>query len=214
MPDDAATLSGFFEGAPITAERREAVESTGAIASLRARIARRVPHAAWPAVFAEVVKAANSLLAGGIPAVIESAWSSAHALPGITDAVKHGPDELVVVPLVTHSINSTQQPYVDVLAANTPLGRVTFEISLALTLAGAVLTLRGGKIVELRVGSCHGSGSIDCEGVVIAQRGTSPVKLPGIMSFNGGASPTPDSGSPPAPGDAAGADAKAGTGPK
>ena len=191
MSDDSATLGRFFDGPPMTGEQRGAVESTGGIASLRARVARRVPEAAWPAVFAEVVKAANEFLDGGIPSIIESAWTTAHALPGITDAAKHAPHELVVVPLVTHSINSIQQPYVDVLVANTPLGRVSFEINIALTLAGAILTLRDGKIVELRVGSCQGSGSMSCEGIVIAKRTLSPVKLPAVMSFNGGASPPP-----------------------
>ena len=140
-------------------------------------------------MFAEVVKAANEFLDGGIPSIIESAWTTAHALPGITDAAKHDPHELVVVPLVTHSINSIQQPYVDVLVANTPLGRVGFEINIALTLAGAISpceTARSSSSVSARV---EAAAAVSCEGIVIAKRALSSVRLPAVMSFNGGVSP-------------------------
>ena len=75
MPDDAATLSGFFEGAPITLEGREAVDNGGdrvpASAHRPPRTTRRLAGRVCRS------REGRQLAPRGRdPAVIESAWST------------------------------------------------------------------------------------------------------------------------------------------
>ena len=189
MSESPATLRGFFDDVPATTNDLRALESGEALAPLRKRISQSLPEKAWPAAFGEVMKKTDDLLDVSIPEVLASAWTAAGVLREYADAKKHPPNESTVVPLVTHTIRSVHNPYVELLVDDKTVGRVNFEVDLELTLEGVLLTIRGGHIVEMHVGSCRGSGSLSCEGITIAQTKSKPVMLPGSISFGKGTVP-------------------------
>ena len=189
MPNDSITLRGFFDDVGIAPDQWKTLESGGAIAAVRRRISRGVSEAAWPAAFQEVMRTTDDLLDIAVPEVFRSAWTAAGVLREYADPAKHPPTESTIVPLISHTIKSVHQPYIELLVADQPVGRVDFEIDLEFTLKGALLTIRGGKIVAIRVGSCEASGSMTCEGVVIARRASRTFALPGVMSVEKSVSP-------------------------
>ncbi len=189
MSEGPATLRGFFDGVPVRVSDLRALESGEALASLRKRISQSHPEKAWPAALGEAMKKTDDLLDVSILEVLASAWTTAGILREYADAKKHPPNESTVVPLVTHTIKSVHNPYVELLIGEKPVGRVNFEADLELTLEGVLLTIRGGHIVEMRVGSCQASGSLSCEGITIAQTKSKPVMLPGFISFGKGTVP-------------------------
>ncbi len=128
----------------------------------------------------------GELLNISLPEVAGAAWNKYQVLRKYADPKQYPPGETIVAPLVTHIITSIHKPYVEMLVGDKPVGRVDFEINLELTLEGVLLSIRGGKIVEMRIGSCQGKGRVSCEGVVIAKREKKPWLLPGAISLKEG----------------------------
>lgn len=182
MSENSVTFRRLFGDVMPTAKQLEALESTTAIKSLRDSISIRAPRGAWPAVVAAVMNATDDLLSVNVAEVLVAAWTAQGIVRQYADPNNHPPNETLVVPLVTHTIESVHKPYVELLIGDQSLGRVDFEIDLEVTLEGALLTIRDGKIVEVRVGSCEGKGRIDCEGVTIAQTNLKPILLPDVIS--------------------------------
>ena len=58
-----------------------------------------------------------------------------------------------------------------------------FELKVALTLDGAVLTIRGGEIYSVSPGTCKASLELKCEGYTMLKRESAPVRLPGTWTF-------------------------------
>jgi len=181
MSDRTVTLRGFFDDTPVTAHQLEALGSRETLTSLRAVLAKRAPDVTWSAAFAEVMKQTDDLLDVAIPELVVAAWIKARMLHRYADAQRSAPNETAVVPLVTHTVRSVHAPYVELLVGDAPVGRVDFEIDVEVTLEGARVSIRGGRVVEARIGSCQGRGSVSCEGKVIAERAAKPFLLPDVM---------------------------------
>ena len=65
-----------------------------------------------------------------------------------SDPAKYPPEDVVVVPLTKHKVESKHHPYLELSVDGKALGRLPFEIDLALTLEGVELTIQGGRIIE------------------------------------------------------------------
>ena len=194
------SLRDFFDWSELTPERLLPLESMKKIASLREVLTRSVPNATWPVALKEVMAKMGELLNISLPEIAGAAWNKYQVLRKYADPKRYRPDETIVAPLVTHTITSVHKPYVEVLVGDKPVGRVDFEINLELTLEGVLLSIRGSKVVEVRIGSCQGKGSVSCEGVVITKREKKLWLLPGVISLKEGIpiGPAPRGASQPA----------------
>ncbi len=92
-----------------------------------------------------------------------------------------------MVPLVEHTLVSKHAPTLQPVLNGAPLPvKLTFDITLGLGLQGAMLAIRSGKIMEIRTGTCTGSGAIKYKGFAILEKKTAPVALPGTITLKQG----------------------------
>jgi hypothetical protein len=186
MPSVSVSLKDFFDASALASQWPAALASNENIASLMQNVSGKAPDVAWPAALGEITRTITDLLDISLPELAAAAWGKYGVLRKYADREKYPPSESIVVPLVTHTISSVSKPYVEVLVADEPVGRVNFEVTLDLTLEGVLLTIRDGKIIAVRIGACHGKGTIRCEGVVVAQRETKSFVVPASIALDPG----------------------------
>ena len=61
-------------------------------------------------------------------------------------------NETVLVPLLTHTIESTHEPSLDLTQANIVIKRVQFSVSLEIEVEGLVLKIGQGRIQQIEAG--------------------------------------------------------------
>lgn len=192
MSPTSVTLRGFFASSDVAQDR---LESSPEVAALRSALSLRGPKGAWPGVRGGIIGSIDELMDIPFAEIAAGAWDKYQVLRKYADPKKYAPDEVIEIPLATHTIRSEHKPYLEILVDDKVMGKVDFDIALALTLEGAVVSIRDGKIREIRVGSCEGSGSVKCENIAIAERKTRTFQLPGSIPLGDGISVAPRDGS-------------------
>jgi hypothetical protein len=150
-------------------------------------IARNLPRVDGLLAHAAAVRA----IAGRIPdllrldlgVVLVGGWKKLAELRSYTDAKKYGPEETVVVEITRHVITSVHKPTLDVIVNSVKVDTVPFELKLTVTLDGALLTIRAGKIYSVSPGACKGSFELKCEGFSLLKQDPAPLRLPGSWTF-------------------------------
>ena len=90
------------------------------------------------------------------------------------------------VELVKNTVVSKHSPTFRPIVNGLPLGKLKFDIVLKLTTNGGILIIRDGRVMEVRTGTCIGSGSIEYAGVAFIEKETAPFSLPGSITFKQG----------------------------
>lgn len=115
------------------------------------------------------------------------AWRKRSEITQYRDRGKYPPGETHIVPLLEHAVVSkhslTIQPVVNDMELPT---KIKFDIVLKLKMKGAMLGIRDGRIMEILVGSCTGSGSIQYAGATILEKKTAPFTLPATINLGEG----------------------------
>lgn len=79
----------------------------------------------------------------------------------------------------------SHEPQVEICVEARPIAELHFRVDLALEIESAILTIRDGKIRALSTGACKGTGTLRCEGLVLA-RASRAFAIPGSLSFREG----------------------------
>ena len=175
-----------FNEKGLSQDRLSEIEATGKISSLKEGILKEVKETTWPVAFNEIMKKVGDLLNISVPDVMVTAWNKHRILRKYLDREKYPPDETILAPLSEHTIESEHHPFIEVLLNNKPVGKVEFNINIALTLRGIILKIQNGKIKEILTGDCEGSGRLEYEGLVLFERVTGPIPLPGSIDLGEG----------------------------
>lgn len=130
-------------------------------------------------------------IAGRIPALLRldlgviliGGWKKIEELRTYTNAQKYGPEETIMVELTRHVINSTHDPNLEITVNHVKVDTMPFELKVSLTIDGAVLTIRGGKIHAVSPGTCKASLELKCEKYTLLKREPAPIRLPGTWTF-------------------------------
>lgn len=143
--------------------------------------------AIWPGTFAQIVGAIGDLLEVGIiEDIFIKVWNEAQMFQRYLDRNRYPSNETIIVPLAEHTIRSTHRPRLEIRANEIMLQRIEFEIMLRVTLKGAILEIRDGKIMKVRTGECGGKVELRCEGLLLASEAFETRRLPGEIEFKDG----------------------------
>ncbi len=188
MNQPSITLNKFFleREEDLSSKRLSALESALKVVSLRGTILRDAKAVGWPATWSEIVEKMKDLLDIGIPEIMVSAWNKYRILVKYLDREKYPPGETFLVPLAEHTIRSIHHPFIEILINDQSVGKIQFDLDLSFDLKGATLKIQDGKIKEILVGSCKAKGVIKFEDVVILERETDSIDLPGRISLGEG----------------------------
>lgn len=160
---------------------RPKVDASKAASSLRKTLSQEAGNIRWDLVSDVLVEKLAELLNVKLVDVLVLAWTKYDALAEFADPVRHPPQETDLVPLAEHTVRSQHQPYLEVLMDNRPVGRLTFDVTVALTLRGFLLQIQDAKIRAIQTGSCQGHACVALEKVVIYEKTFDEIPLPGTI---------------------------------
>ena len=188
MSNTQVTLNNFFSfnEKDVYSGRSKQVESRVNMSQLKEKITKKVGTIHLPSVLREAMKNTDKLLEIKIADIMICAWKKEGILNKYVGTQKYAPEEVVMIPLLKHTVKSVHKPYIEVLVNDEPVGKINFTVDLALILEGITLKVKGGRIVEILTGSCIGRGTIKCEDVVILEKKTKSFRLPGSIPFGAG----------------------------
>jgi hypothetical protein len=187
MSSPRITLKHFFglEAVNLTPDDVPALDTSEAYARVKAEVSAKA-GAVWRMVRSQVPDALGKLLDVDGTDVLIGAWNKARELRKYRDTAKYPPEDVVIVPLAKHKIESKHRPYLEVSVDGHGMGRLHFDVDLALTLEGVELTIQGGRIRKIRTGRTVGTGTLKCEGAVLHSIEKRLASLPGTIDLGEG----------------------------
>lgn len=164
------------------------VAKTQEFARVEQSIAQEIKGIPLPPAFREkIVRELPHTLDIDIKYILVWAWREHAEIAKYQDRRKYPPGESHVVPLLEHTVVSKHSPTIQPVVNGKELPiKLKFDVVLKLKMKGAMLSIRDGKIMEILVGSCIGSGSIQYSGVTILEKETAPYTLPGTINLGEG----------------------------
>lgn len=130
------------------------------------------------AVINEAAAALHEALDVSLGDILATAWTDSRKIRDAADPEMHGPDEVVIVPLLEHAIRSEHKPTLEFTVDGRSLFSLVFVVELALQLQQVVLRIKAGRIRSVVGGSCHASATLSCGGAELVRRDTRDIALP------------------------------------
>ena len=188
MSDSQVTLGRLFfpEAGQVSGSRWSALQSEQQWVELKERLAKEVKRIPWGGVLHNIRERFEALLDVPLSDILVGAWNKYRILLKYVDKEKYPPEEVIMVPLVDHTIESEHHPYLEFLLNEKSIGKIEFQITIAVTLEGFVLKIQDGRIREILTGNCKGKGTIQCENAVLLERESAPISLPGSIDLGAG----------------------------
>ncbi len=140
----------------------------------------------WQDAFAEAGQKVGALLDIKITDILVRAWQKHAELQQYADRDKHPPEESILVPLSTHEVRSEHHPCLEIFIGDHLLGRMVFDLILTLEVKGLILKIQDARIREIRTGECRGAGVFEFEKVVLLEKESQDIPLPGRISLGDG----------------------------
>jgi hypothetical protein len=188
MDNGGITLSSIFDYRDRGAEqaKSKALEGLAAFSALKRDLEKEAGNIKWPLAFTEVVGQIGSLLNVKLGDVISAAWNKYRLLMKYGDPAAYAPDEVFLVPLAEHTVISKHRPHIDVLVGDRSVGRIEFAVDVSLTLNGFVAKIKGGRLREIKVGTCKAKGTIACGDMLLLEKESASLDLPGSVDLGEG----------------------------
>ena len=188
MNESAPTVSGIFD---VDYERPaddhlKAVRASACLRGLAGRVGPSVPVQYWSSAVTNVMSALQRALSSPLTQIMADGWSHYQPFLKYRDSTRYPADAIVQETLVEHSINAQLRPRVKVLLDQVEIGTVDFEATIALKLAGGILTIQGGMFRKLRPGKCWVTATLKCEGALLSETKTRELILPLELRFGEG----------------------------
>lgn len=188
MSKEETTLKDFFsfKSGEISQKKMSSMEILRKVSAVKDVITKEAEEIRWPVAFDEIMRKTGDLLDVSLGDIMARAWNKYRVLAKYLDREKYSPSETFLVPLAEHTIKSDHKPHVDILLGEQLLGTIDFEIKVSLTLKGFIVRVQDGKIMEIKTGTCKAKGSITCEDLLIFEKETDSVTLPGTIGLGDG----------------------------
>lgn len=138
-----------------------------------------IKTAAMPDIGAKIAE----LLEVPIPDILVASWKKTDALRDLLDESRKTPDAVMSLELGEHTINSQHRPHIEIRIKNLPGKKIEFTLKLLFKLKGFILRIQNGAIREMQAGTIDMKGSLEYQGLTIAEKKLAPVNLPGTISL-------------------------------
>jgi hypothetical protein len=123
----------------------------------------------------------SELLDVPIPGIFLTSWRKANVLQDVLAESKKTPEAVLNVELGEHTINSQHRPHIEVTIQNRSVKKIEFILRLVFKLQGFVLKIQNGAIKEMVSGKCEVKGTLEYQGLIIAEKKLQEITLPGFV---------------------------------
>jgi hypothetical protein len=186
--------------------RRHPVYSAGDPGSTTVREIFALPRAGqtehapegWKAFQEKISKEIKGLKPGALPDLVAkmaelfeipicdiflTSWRKANVLQALLEESKKTPETVMELELAEHTINSQHKPHIEVRVQNSTIKKLEFILRLVFRVKGFALKIQNGAIKEMRTGLCDARGSMEYQGLIIAEKKIAPIHLPALVHF-------------------------------
>jgi hypothetical protein len=183
MDIQLATLSDILDFRPRELSNAEwsRLESLKGVIELR----RRLPGG-WAGLRNKILAEAGDLLDVRVLDVMRWAWKKGLELEAYRDTERYPPDKTFSVSLVEHKITSNHAPRVDIRMNDKTVGSIQFAVNIEIAIKAVTLEIRNARIKKIHAGDCKAKGTFLCEGLLLAQRESASLDLPGTIDLGEG----------------------------
>ncbi len=113
--------------------------------------------------------------------VLGQAWSGWQEIREYADPELTPPDDINVVPVSNHTIESVHEPSVDVVVRGVKVHSFAFNVATRIDVQGVNLVVQRGMIQEIRLASLKIGGSIKLRDRTLLKKDVAKVDIPGVM---------------------------------
>jgi hypothetical protein len=188
MDIQTVTLSDVVGFSPreLSNEEWSQLEHDKGIVELRRPIEEARLPGGWAGLRNKILAEAGGLLDIRLLDVMCWAWKKGRELEGYRDTERYPPDKTFSVPLVEHKITSTHTPHVDIRINDKKVGSIHFTVTIEIAIKAMTLEIRNARIKKIHAGDCKAKGRFLCEGVLLTERESKPLDLPGTIDLGEG----------------------------
>lgn len=113
--------------------------------------------------------------------VLGQAWSGWHDLRVYADPKQTPPDDVNVVPITNHTIESEYKPEIDVVVNGVTVHTFPFHVAVVLDVQGGNLVVQRGMIQEIRLASLKVGGAIKLRDRILLKKDLVNIDVPAVM---------------------------------
>lgn len=181
MTDSPATLRDVFELPEPNAPERSSEKWQG----FREKIIKEVKGVKL-ASMPDITKKFGELFDIPIPDIFLASWKKANALQAVLEESRKSPETVMNIELAEHTIVSQHKPCIEVKIRNAVVKKLEFTLRLGFVLKGFNLKIKNGAIREMQTGLCEAKGTVEYDGLVIAEKKLAPIALPTLIKLADG----------------------------
>lgn len=148
----------------------------------RGTVRALVPTVHAAAAERQVAGATDGLLSLNLADVAAQGWKKYAALTKAARSTRDTPSATEVVTLVTHRIESSHHPTIDVVLDGIPLATINVDLQLSFTMAGVRAVIQRGRLTEIQTGTCTATGSLTVQQISVAKK-ERKFALPGAIQL-------------------------------
>jgi hypothetical protein len=187
MPDADMPLSAVLELEETSAKDNTITrESVSGAVKLVEEVIREIPSLRLLDVGPDVVRELAASLRTPLSGIAITAWNKRDEIRKYADPSRYPPDQTNVVWLSEHQLKQTVKPSVEVRVGVVPLPKLVFTASVTLTLHGAKLVIRAGKITHVRLGDVTAATQLSAGKAELIKRNVKTWSLPGELALGDG----------------------------
>jgi hypothetical protein len=162
---------------------RAAMLRSPQIDAVRKIVESGVGASAWAAGVESLEACAMRVLDLEVSDLIAWAWNTQSSIREAMKLTAEDPDKIENVPLVTHTIQSTHHPYIEISLGEKVIRTITFDLTTKIDLEGAVLTIQQGEIDSIKPGSCRGEVRLELGAATLISKEAGSFTLPGSLTL-------------------------------
>jgi hypothetical protein len=145
------------------------------------------------ALGAGLKKAVSTALDIALDDILGQAWSGWKEIREYADPEKTPPDDVNIVSISNHTIESEHEPSVDVVVRGVTVHSFPFHVAAQIDVQGVNLVVQRGMIQEIRLGSLKMGGSVKLRDRTLLQKQVAQVEIPGVLRLENPIPILPDS---------------------
>lgn len=166
------------------------LESSRPVKELKQKALALIPGFAWGPEAGRIAGMVFDLLDVSVARdVLVKVWNEGGLFARYLNTKQYAPEETVEVALVDHRVTSKHKPRIELLLNGDPLYPMVLDVTVTVTVHGAVVEIRDGAIRKIRTGTLEGEGVLKWEGFLLASEKMKPVQIPGSREFGEGGIP-------------------------
>ena len=188
MDIQLATLSDVLDFRPreLSNEEWSRLESCKGVMELRRPLKEARLPGGWAGLRNKMLSEAGDLLDIRLLDVMRWAWKRGLELEAYRDTERYPPDKTFSVSLLEHKITSSHAPHMDILMNDKKVGSIHFDLNIEIAIKAVTLEIRNARIKKIHAGDCTAKGRFLCEGLLLAERESKPLNLPGTIDLGEG----------------------------